>query len=292
MPGQRRHLFAALLATTLVGASAATVASAPAGPRWADAASATIRPGVQTVSDGAGCTSNFVFTDTAGRVYLGQAAHCTGTGSQTDTNGCNTGSLALGLPVEVKGAKHPGTLAYSSWLTMQAVGETNPDACSYNDFALIALHPDDVAFVNPSVKSIGGPVALTDTVASGSRVHSYGNSSLRFGLSPLSPKSGISIGQRGGGWTHTVYTVSPGIPGDSGSGFLDDSGRAFGVLSTLALAPYALSNGVSDLSRALAYAAQHAGLRVQLALGTEAFTGGILPTLGTSPTVGLLSGSR
>ena len=37
-----------------------------------------------------------------------------------------------------------------------------------------------------------------------------------------------------GGWSHDVYTVTPGIPGDSGSGFLDADGRAFGTLSTVA----------------------------------------------------------
>ena len=43
----------------------------------------------------------------------------------------------------------------------------------------------------------------------------------------------------GGGWSRTVYTVTPGIPGDSGSGFLNASGQAIGVLSTVAIAPYA-----------------------------------------------------
>ena len=42
---------------------------------------------------------------------------------------------------------------------------------------------------------------------------SYGNSSLRLGVTQLSPKEGLSLGQDGGGWTHTVYTVSPGHPG-------------------------------------------------------------------------------
>ena len=61
----------------------------------------------------------------------------------------------------------------------------------------------------------------------------------------------------GNGWSHTVYTVTPGIPGDSGSGFLNASGQAIGVLSTVALAPLAGSNGVGDLSRELAYARAH-----------------------------------
>lgn len=260
------------------------VAAAPAAsqPTWADAASATIHPGVQTVSGGQ-CTSNFVFTDRRGGVYLGQAAHCSGTGAQTDTNGCTTGSLDLGLPVEVDGASHPGTLVYSSWITMQDVGETDPNACAHNDFALVKLHPDDVGLVNPSIPVLGGPVALVDEVSSFSTVNSFGNSGLRFGLEALSPKTGVSLGQDSGGWNHTVYTMTPGIPGDSGSGFVDDQGNAFGVLSTLALFPMAASNGVSDLALALDYARTHAGLDVTLAAGTEPFTGFGLPSPAGAP---------
>ena len=53
----------------------------------------------------------------------------------------------------------------------------------------------------------------------------------------------MSLGREGGGWTHLVYTATPGIPGDSGSAFIDAQGRAFGVLSTLQIAPTVGSNG-------------------------------------------------
>ena len=71
-----------------------------------------------------------------------------------------------------------------------------------------------------------------------------------------------------------VLTVTPGIPGDSGSGFLNDKGQAFGVLSTLQFAPAAGSNGVGDLAKELEYMRTHAsGLAgVSLVPGTEAFT--------------------
>ena len=35
-------------------------------------------------------------TPSAGNTYLGYAAHCAGTGSSTDTDGCTTKSLPLG----------------------------------------------------------------------------------------------------------------------------------------------------------------------------------------------------
>ena len=66
-------------------------------------------------------------------------------------------------------------------------------------------------------------------------------------------------------------TVSPGIPGDSGSAFLDSTGKAAGILSTLELAPIPTSNGVGDLSRELAYLHAHTTITAQLALGTQPF---------------------
>jgi hypothetical protein len=258
--------------------TAAIVAAAPAAaePTWAPASSAAVHPGVQTNSDSGQCTANFVYFDASNNVYIGQAAHCTSTGGQTSTNGCDTGSLPLGSPVEVDGASKPGTLYYNSWLAMQAAGETDANTCDFNDLALVKLDPADYGKVNPSIPFWGGPTGITDTTNTGDKVLSYGNSSLRLGITQLSPKEGVSLGQTGGGWSHEVYTVSPGIPGDSGSAFIDRDGKAFGVLSTLQIAPKAGANGVGDVSRELAYAQSH-GANVQLANGTEAFTGPLLP---------------
>ncbi|MET0525087.1 MAG: serine protease [Nocardioides sp.] len=239
---------ATLLAAGAILAGPATAAAA--APTWAPAASASIHPGVQMYTEGAQCTANFVFTDAAGTTYVGYAAHCAGT------------------PVG------EGTLAYSSWLTMQQRGERDPHTCDYNDLALVQVDADDVAKVNPSVPFWGGPVGInTEGTAAGDTVYSYGNSSLRAGVSQLSPKQGSSLGTTGEGWTHPVYTVSPGVPGDSGSAFLDAEGNALGTLSTLAIAPLAGSNGVGDLAHELAYAQQHGGIAgLELVPGTEPFT--------------------
>lgn len=226
---------------------------------------------MQTFVDGAQCTANFVFTDRTD-VFIGQSAHCSGTGAATSTNGCRSGSLPLGTKVRIRGASKPGVIVYSSWITMQRRGERNRDACAYNDFALVRIDRADHGKVNPSVPFWGGPVALGGATSTFERVYSYGNSGLRAGLSPLSPKTGASLGTTGGGWTHPLYTLTPGIPGDSGSGFLDRRGRAMGALSTLSLAPLAGSNNVTDLRKALAYANTHGGVQVRLALGTEPFT--------------------
>ena len=90
----------------------------------------------------------------------------------------------------------------------------------------------------------------------------YGNSSLRGGVAPLSPHTGVSLGDDAadGGWSHPLYTVTPGIPGDSGSGFLSAGGKAVGTLSTLGLAPLPASNNIGDLAKELAFAQANSGI--------------------------------
>src|SRR3954464_13898518 len=111
-----------LIAVCAGVACAALAAAGPAtaAPTWAPAATAPVHPGVQTVTNGGQCTSNFVFFDAANNVYIGQAAHCPGPDGNTATTGCDAGSLPTGTPVEVDGASQPGTIVYSSWVTMQA----------------------------------------------------------------------------------------------------------------------------------------------------------------------------
>ena len=272
-------LLAGVLAAPPAAAAPAPVAGAS---RWAPAAKATITPGVQMFTAGAQCTGNFVFADRRDRVYVGYAAHCAGTGGSTDTDGCRTGSHPLGTRVRfAQGATLAtsgetvghGRLAYSSWRAMRRVGTTDADTCAANDFALVRVDAGDRSSVNPSVPFWGGPVGLSTRGApTGEDVYSWGQSSLRP-TSTLSPKQGVSLGSAYGGWGWDVYTATPGVPGDSGSGFLDAEGRAFGTLSTVALAPLAGSNGLGDLARELAFARDHSGIRgLRLVPGTEAFS--------------------
>ncbi len=271
----------AVWATLSAGGVGTTTAAASS--RWAPAGSAAIHPGVQMYTKGAQCTANFVYTDADRNVYVGYAAHCAGTGAATDTDGCLAASLPLGTRVRfatggslVSGGETVGRgrLVYSSWLTMQRLRTSGVNECAYNDLALVKVGRKFRDRVNPSVPFWGGPVGLAkDGTAAGDPVYSYGNSSLRNGLTALAPKLGASLGDAGGGRSHDVYTASPGLPGDSGSGFLDAQGRALGVLSTLALAPLVGSNGVGDLRHELGYARRHSGIdRLRLVPGTEPFS--------------------
>lgn len=230
------------------------------GP-WASESAAAIHPGVRTVTAGSQCTANFVFEQyrkvsdrTVREVFIGQAAHCASRGANTSTDGCATAVHPLRTTVQIEGG-YTGTLVYSSWHTMQARGETNADRCRNNDFALVRIKSSDFKRVNPTIPVWGGPRRLGSATAFGESVYTYGRSGLRFGLH--SDRQGVSLGTTNAGWSHRVYTATPGIPGDSGSAFLDENGNAIGVLSTVAVTPYPASNGVSDLGKALAYMKQH-----------------------------------
>jgi len=271
-----RTLRIALLAATAIGM---LFVSAPVA-----GAATTVRPGDQLSSSAGQCTANFVYTNGTSQ-FIGLAAHCFSTGSNTDTNGCSTGSLALGAPVTNANGNVIGTLAYSSWLAMKQAGERDAETCAYNDLSLVKLASGVTA--NPSVPSWGGPTALAPAGApeAGKTVYTYGNSSLRFGVTQLSPKTGTGVSDTPGGWSHTVQTANPGIPGDSGSGFMDATGRAFGILSTVSVGfPDGVANGVGDLGREIAYANAH-GFTVSLVSG-GAFSssgGGLGSVLGKLP---------
>lgn len=252
----------------------ASLAIAPA------VAAAKITPGTMTFTQGAQCTANFVFSDGA-NTYLGQAAHCSGTGASTDTNGCTSASLPLGTQVQVNGASRPGALVYNSWLTMQAKNEPDPDTCAFNDLALVRIDPADAGAVDPTVPGFGGPNGVAEAPSDlGATVFTYGNSELRGGVTKVSPKQGTVVQAEGGGWSRYVYTITPGIPGDSGSGFMDSSGNAIGVLSTVAVAPLTGSNGMGDLARELAYMRANSRFSgVQLVKGTRPFNASLVDAI-------------
>ena len=106
----------------------------------------------------------------------------------------------------------------------------------------------------------------------GDQVFAYGNSPLRQGIFLIRPMRGTSRGSIGGGWGQTVFTLTPGIPGDSGSGYLNKQGQAIGVLSTYTIGlPGVFTNNLSDLNFAIIYARAHGMPQLQLVKGTVGF---------------------
>lgn len=251
---------------------------------WGTPESAVVHPGVQTYTEGAGqCTSNFLFTDERGVLYVGQSAHCAGTGESDETNGCTTTSLPLGTRVTFNEGGSPssdgktvasGRLVYSSWIAMRQLKESDESTCAHNDFALIRLDNQSRKPVNPSVPFWGGPVGLSSgKVTAGETVYSYGNSSLRGGMTQLSPQRGTADSDEADAkhWAHTLRAFTPGVPGDSGSAYVDSRGRALGTLSTLTMS-FPIANTVGDLRQELVYARAHSGFpNLRLELGTEPF---------------------
>jgi hypothetical protein len=278
---RRSNRMAVVVVCALAAATVGTAApSADATPRWAPASKATIHPGVRTFTSGTQCRAGFVFYD-ARAVYLSQAPWC-------------SDALPLGTPVKIEGASRPGTLVYNSWLTMERVGE----AIRGNDFALVRIDNVDRGRVNPSVPFWGGPVGHGGRSSPGARVYTYGNAEVYTwegdpwdgsgspaGVNTLSPRLGIDIGipcelhvvpspcgllaPRDGGWTHSIYTVAPGVSGDQGSAVLDERGRALGILG---YPWHTTTDMVTDLPKAMAYMKANTSLdAIQLAKGTERF---------------------
>jgi hypothetical protein len=283
-------LFATLLSGGLVTALTAVAPLAPAAQAqaWAPAATATIHPGVNV---GPGCTGDFIFSN-GSDVFIGEAAHCTTPFGRVGTNdGCTaTSLLPIGTAVPVTGASHPGTLAYSSWLTMQSVGETDAKTCNFNDLALIRLDPADVGSVNPSVPVWGGPVALASRGTTvGDRIFADGNSPM-LPTTTASPMQGVAVADRGNGWAHDAYFARPAIPGDSGSAMLDGTGHALAVLQTVEFAVFDATGATpvaeagtdtgGDLPLELGYLAAHGPAPVSGATvvpGTEPFNPAAVP---------------
>ncbi|MGN6161547.1 MAG: hypothetical protein ACTHOG_07545 [Marmoricola sp.] len=306
---------AASLLLTALTVSPAGAAPAPGGPT-------TIGPGVQIMTPvGSGayqqCTANFVYrgvtytyrrvtyrTSTGAlatrivrvshpHVYVGMAAHCVGapTNSDTDTNGCTSGSLPLGTVVYfyqgVTGGTSigglvslgngsngtrigSGVLRYSSWLAMKKAHTTSSTVCSYNDLALVEVSSAYRSRVNPTVPYFGGPTKLAALPGVGASIYTVGNSSLRGTERSTSGKVDAHST-----WTDLVTTSDPGVPGDSGSGYMNAYGQAVGVLSTLNCSdPLGLSctqNGIGSLAQEIAFARAHWLSNVTLVPGTSAF---------------------
>ncbi|MEJ8281440.1 serine protease [Pseudonocardia spirodelae] len=281
---------AALTAPAAAGTAVAAPVAAPAG---------AIGPGVQIATPVTGgaelCTANFLYTPAAGQdghedghgaehqsapsgtLYLGAAAHCmAGEDAMSSVDGCREPVMPEGIEVGIRGRdgrNYTGRVAYNSWAVMQDRGERDPQLCLYNDLSLIRLPPEAAAVADPTVPGFGGPTGLdTDGTTEGEKVYSFQPNQLV--ATPY--KQGLSLGQPEGPRTHVVATTPPGVPGDSGSGYLDARGRAFGLLSSLMLPTN--TNGVTDVARALAYAAEHGEVgRLDVVPGRVPFSPGVLP---------------
>ncbi|HVV76856.1 MAG TPA: hypothetical protein VHC43_12540 [Mycobacteriales bacterium] len=136
-------------------AAAATFVGAV--PNAAAAPAKTIHPGVSVNYGDVTCTVGVVLR--AGhQVYLAAPASCGGIDlGKSNQDGCSSPQTPVGSPVSIEGAKHPGTLVYSSFGEMQLHSDTNPNRCYYNDLTLIKVDRRDRARVSPAIPGVGVP---------------------------------------------------------------------------------------------------------------------------------------
>jgi hypothetical protein len=256
------------IATALVSAAVATVtvlgSTGPADAVASSSSAGRIGPGTQLVTAGRSCTANFVFRDAQHRVFVGYAATCATRTSTTTASACAIRSLPLGTRVRLADRGRTigyGVLRYSSLRATRRAGVTDRARCAANDFALVEVRGAARGRVDATVPYWGGPTGLGALPAVGAKV---------FGLAR--PSSAARTLPRAGDVTNTarstasVYTPLPSSRSARGSGFLDDSGRAVGILTASTSSG---ENTVVSLARAMTFARHHgvAGLRVVRGLG-------------------------
>ena len=240
-----------------ISAQAATGAG---HPPWASAKSATIHPGVTVSMGGVDCRAGFVFTDGT-RAYLSVPASCSGTGP-VDNSKCDAGQDPYGLPVTIEGAKHKGTLVYSSITTMELRSQTGTNRCTFNDLSLVRIDHRDLKRTNPSVPVIGGPTGVSKEQP---------EAPAQLSVYAGAPSNAQALNTSGGGWSHAIMVDGAVAGSDLGAPVLTSKGQALGMVSGVPTA-----NGrtlVNDLSREIRYL--HTVKKfadVHLARGTAKFT--------------------
>jgi hypothetical protein len=270
MPKHRTRgglLAAALL--SVVGA--ALVVTGPTGPATAATAArgtGAIGPGTQLVTDGRSCTANFVFRDARHRLYVGYTASCATKRAASAGNPCTARPLPAGTRVRLADAGRTlghGELRYSSLRALRRAGVTDAATCAANDFALVRVRGTLRRKVVATMPYWGGPSGLGELPAAGTMV---------FGLTRPSP--GARTLPRAGqvttavGGTATVNTPLASGRSARGSGFLDDAGRAVGILTASSATG---DNTVVSLTAAVAFASGHGVPGLRLVHGTYGFSG-------------------
>lgn len=241
-------------------ASVNETASQPIDPGWPELADAGIRPGVQVTSSAGQCTSNFVFQSPDNHtLYLGLAAHCL-VGDEPEEN------------VTIAG-QFDARAVYNAFYVMNNMNDTGISSGD-NDFALIEIPDEHRDQVHPAMHHFGGPVALAEGASQGERIITYGHSGMRQGVEPSNPREGY-VFESSERYT-SMWIVTPGVWGDSGSAVLNGHGEALGVLVHLGPAP--ASNGATNLAPAMEWAKEQTGIEVELSTW-ELIDPGLLPNL-------------
>jgi hypothetical protein len=224
--------------------AAQTATQASSGPIWAAASRATIHPGVVVTMAGVKCLAGYVLTN-GRQVFLAVPASCSGVSDGQETDGCAEAQVPPGLPASIQGAKHKGTLVYSSFTRMQSTGVSSANKCAYNSLSLVRLDRRDIKRTNPSVPMIGGPTGVSTAAPAFP-------DQLTLFLSGA-PVKAQATSTSGGGWAHgtivdgEVNNLSVGAPA------LLANGRALGMVSIVPQMGGPGETTIGDLGRELTY---------------------------------------
>jgi hypothetical protein len=174
-----------------------------------------VRPGALVQTSIGYCTMNFLFTNPAGERFIGTAGHCI-----LDEN--------VGGETAWPGATGPGATAFDGAGRSYPIGRfVYAVLRDPKDFALIKLSPGIAA--NPVMCHFGGPIGInTDLTDAATVLHHYGNGIGLASTVPARTEVATSMAN-----ADHVYAQGAAILGDSGSGVVDDAGRAVGVLVTV-----------------------------------------------------------
>jgi hypothetical protein len=224
---------------------------APQDPGWSPIEQAKIRPGVMVHTEARDCPTNFVFVRPDNTsVFIGTSAYC-------------VREMHVGSVASVGTNDTIGVLIYSSFITMDEIGEPDTDARQFNDFAVFRIDDQDRKWVHPAMLPVGGPVgpAAFSSLGVGARVRTFVN--LDDGAPDASHVREGIIGATAGNWAYLVYGA-PAIPGQMGAGVVTPEGGAVGVMVSLGVSPNPGANGVARLDTLLSYAKENAKLDMTL----------------------------
>jgi len=205
-------------------------------PSAAEAAS--VQPGDRVIAGSARCTLAFVVAGPEG-IYFATAGHC----------------IELGQEARVEGVGRLGVAAFSS---------NGPEG---RDFALVLVDPAHHAIVRSEIRAWGGPTGVYREPGDKlDEVRFFGQGVLFGDFSTTQPRKGIGPSWREG--ASDFYFKGQGVPGDSGSPVVHESGLALGVLVTLRAASDGNTNGGTHLDAGLALA-RESGIHARLVLAGE-----------------------
>lgn len=234
-------------------------------PDWGSPEGKGIRPGINMVTNGNGCTTSFLVQSEWTRLFMATAAHCVEPGDSTDTNGCTAPTGGVGGTSTLRkdgGGELSVKVVYTSWEEMQSRTSVAASACDGNDFALLEIPPEAWSDAHPASLHFRAPTGLASSPTSD--IWGFGASSTKLGIDQLHPKQGQHLFVQNDGWSHLVYLATPGIPGDSGGHIMTDDGQALGVASTVILTPYPAANHYTDFGKAMDYASDAMGIPLEL----------------------------